>query len=213
MDSEPTWSGESVVATVLSALSDDDTLVLGASNSIRDADLAPIRPSNPRVYSNRGLSGIDGFIATACGIATGLEKPVTAIMGDLTALHDISSLAKPVLERGVDLRFVCVDDHGGSLFSSLEYGAPRAQIGELADWFERLFAVPMEVDLGAVICGFGVPVLAVTSVPELSKAISSPRSGIDVIHVQVPRLTRAQRDQALAKWGLEAVRSTVDFGE
>jgi 2-succinyl-5-enolpyruvyl-6-hydroxy-3-cyclohexene-1-carboxylate synthase len=44
------------------------------------------------VGANRGACGIDGTIATACGFAKGLGRPVTAIVGDLAAIYDLNSL-------------------------------------------------------------------------------------------------------------------------
>ena len=202
------WSGPVVAARLLSALGEADTLVLGASNPIRDADLAPINQHSPTIYANRGLAGIDGTIATACGVAVGCDRPVTALLGDLTAWHDIASLASPALERGGDLKLVVVDDGGGSLFASLEYGAPRSQIGDLADWFERLFAVPMAPDLAAVVRGFGLPLTQPDSPSELAAALSAPPGGIQVVHVRIGRDQRAAADKRLTGWGRDAVRMT-----
>jgi len=208
MDSDPAWSGPGIAATVLKSLGEGDCLVLGASNPIRDADLAPISAHPPQVYANRGLAGIDGTIATACGISAGQGKPVVALLGDLTALHDISSLARPVGEPGPDLTLVVADDHGGSIFSTMEYGAGRAQIGELADWFERLFTVPMDVDLADVARGFGVPVTPVSCTAELTQVLAS-RSGLQMIHATLADLDRPAQEKRLSAWGREAVREAL----
>ncbi len=54
-----------------------DRLVLGASRLIRDADrVVPGRRIH--AHANRGLSGIDGTVATALGIATASQEPVSA---------------------------------------------------------------------------------------------------------------------------------------
>jgi len=209
MDATSHWSGETIAATVMAALSSTDTLVLGSSNPIRDADLAPISSHPPQVYANRGLAGIDGTIATALGIATGLGQRVTALVGDLTALHDISALARPHLETTIDLTIVVADDHGGSLFATLEYGAPRSQIGDLADFFERLFGVPMDVDLAQVSRGFGATVTPVDSLPTLKSALNSLRPGVHLIHASVERQTRTDQEKNLAKWGREAVHEAM----
>jgi 2-succinyl-5-enolpyruvyl-6-hydroxy-3-cyclohexene-1-carboxylate synthase len=50
--------------------------------------------SGCKIYANRGLSGIDGNIATSIGIAKALNQPVIAIIGDQTFLHDSSSLSQ-----------------------------------------------------------------------------------------------------------------------
>ena len=45
------------------------------------------------VLSQRGASGIDGLIAGAAGAASAFDGPVTLLMGDVSALHDVSGLA------------------------------------------------------------------------------------------------------------------------
>src|SRR3989339_575206 len=67
---------------------------LSSSMPVRDADLLYYPPNgSSQVFCNRGTSGIDGNIATAAGIAKGLQKPLVAVIGDLAALHDLSSFA------------------------------------------------------------------------------------------------------------------------
>ncbi|MCP4569190.1 MAG: hypothetical protein GY841_16570, partial [FCB group bacterium] len=73
---------------------DGDGLYLSSSMPIRDAEsFMGIRTSNIIVGANRGASGIDGVIATACGFALGCERPTTLLLGDLTFIHDLNSLA------------------------------------------------------------------------------------------------------------------------
>ena len=40
---------------------------------------------------NRGASGIDGLIASACGYSSGLQRPVSLLIGALSAMHDLNS--------------------------------------------------------------------------------------------------------------------------
>ena len=206
MGAHPTWSGVSLASGVLESLNSGDGLVVGASNPIRDLDLAPISTHAPDIYANRGLAGIDGTIATAWGIQAGRNRPVTALLGDLTFLHDISCLARPRWESEPDLRLVVADDHGGSIFSSMEYGA---QAGELADWFEKLFTVPMACDVADVAAGFGVNVVEVADRAELKQALASPPSGIQVVRAVLSCATRQSEDRRLAGWGREAAREAL----
>ena len=201
-----TWSGPGLAATVLESLHSTDAMVLGASNPIRDADLAPISAHPPDVYANRGLAGIDGTIASACGIWAGRRKPVTVLLGDLTFLHDISSLARPQTEPVPDLRLVVADDHGGSIFSTMEYGA---QSGELADWFEKLFAVPMACDLAQAARGFGVDVTEASSLLQAKHALASSGPGISMIHARLDPEPRTTQEKLFAGWGREAVREAL----
>ena len=206
LDADRSWCGRAVATLVWQCLTRDSALVLGSSNPIRDADLAPISPHPPRVWSNRGLAGIDGTIASALGVATVLGQPVTALVGDLTALHDISSLARPSLEDWPDLRLVVADDNGGSIFAGLEYGASRSQIGDLADWFERLFALPMAPDLAGVAASFGASVTTVTTSAELESALRSPQGGLQFVLAKLERGQRSSEAKRWSQWGREAVR-------
>ncbi|MDR0784106.1 MAG: 2-succinyl-5-enolpyruvyl-6-hydroxy-3-cyclohexene-1-carboxylic-acid synthase [Propionibacteriaceae bacterium] len=205
----PPWTGEAVAARVLASVGEAEAVFLGASNPIRDADLAPIASNPPPIYANRGLAGIDGTIASAAGVATGLGRPVVALLGDLSTLHDIGSLVHPVGEPVPNLRLVIADDGGGSLFSVLEYGASRAQIGDLADWFDRLFAVPIDVDLLRVVQGFNLPVTSVSAPAELDQALAGKVSGLEVIVARLERKTRADREKHLAAWGREVVKKAL----
>ena len=110
---------------MLGPLRPSDVLLVGSSNPVRDLDLAPVGERAPAVFANRGLAGIDGMVSTAVGVAWGSGAPVTALLGDLTLLHDVSGLVVGPLEPRPDLRFVVVNDDGGSIFATLEQGHRR----------------------------------------------------------------------------------------
>lgn len=167
------------------ALGEQDVVVLGSSNPARDADLAPVGKGMPRVFSNRGLAGIDGTIATARGICEGLGRPVTAIMGDLTFMHDIGSLVKGSKEQAVDLRVVVLDDRGGSIFQGLEQGAIA-----YSDHFERVFATPQDFDVAKAAEGLGARVVTTAEPTSLSAALAKPVEGLEVVVVPIDRTSR-----------------------
>lgn len=193
-------SGELVAREVI-ASAVGEVLVLGASNPIRDADLAPTAVPWPTVYANRGLAGIDGTVSTAVGIALATNEPTTALMGDLTFLHDASGLVIPPGEPVPTLRIVIADDNGGSIFATLEHGAP-----ERADSFERVFATPPGVDIADVAKGYGVPVTEVNDDDSLTAALARDWAGIEVIVVRFSRKNRRARAQDLAERSERAVR-------
>jgi 2-succinyl-5-enolpyruvyl-6-hydroxy-3-cyclohexene-1-carboxylate synthase len=79
---------------------------------------------------------------------------------------------------------VVADDGGGSIFATLEYGAP-----EFAGPFERVFATPSGVDPVALANGYGVPArrIAIADVPV---ALAAPPSGVEVLVVGIDREQR-----------------------
>ena len=70
------------------------------------------------VHANRGVSGIDGTVSTALGVAATTERPVTLIIGDLSFYHDLNSLfiAK---HYDINLTIVLINNNGGGIFSFL----------------------------------------------------------------------------------------------
>lgn len=91
---------------------------LANSMPVRDADAFLPRLSAPlSLFGNRGVSGIDGNIGTAAGIAHGLGKPVIAFLGDLAFLHDLNSL--PLL-KNMPLCLIVINNQGGGIFSFLD---------------------------------------------------------------------------------------------
>jgi 2-succinyl-5-enolpyruvyl-6-hydroxy-3-cyclohexene-1-carboxylate synthase len=187
-------AGPELARLVLASVPSDGVLVLGNSNPIRDADLAPVRDDAPRVFANRGLAGIDGTIATASGIALATGAPTTLLCGDLTFCHDAGSLAIGPGEPRPDLRIVVADDRGGSIFATLEYGQ-----GRFADGFERVFATPTGVDPSALATGYGIPSRRLTGAAEVERALAAPFSGVEVLVVDVDRTDRARMEERLAR--------------
>lgn len=138
-------------------------LVFGASNLIRIADRC-VSPSNVRAFANRGLSGIDGTIATAIGIAQA-GQGVRALIGDLTLLHDVGSLNLSGL-RNLNVQLIVGNDAGGQIFRKLEVA--RNVSTEL---FEQLFITPQKVDIALLAQSFGWQYQKPTSLAELTEAM------------------------------------------
>jgi 2-succinyl-5-enolpyruvyl-6-hydroxy-3-cyclohexene-1-carboxylate synthase len=92
---------------------------IASSMPIRDADahFFPKDPIGP-VFANRGVSGIDGNVATAIGIAQGAEVPTVALIGDQAFLHDLTSLAQ-LSSCPYPLILIVVNNGGGGIFSFL----------------------------------------------------------------------------------------------
>jgi 2-succinyl-5-enolpyruvyl-6-hydroxy-3-cyclohexene-1-carboxylate synthase len=139
-----------------------DRLVLGASDLIRVLD-ANAEPKQIEVYSNRGLSGIDGTVSTAIGVAIA-NGPTVALLGDLTLLHDANGLNKSDLPD-LDLKLIVGNDRGGNIFTRLEVAK---EIDE--NVFTRLFKTPQNVDLGKLAQAYGWKYVVCENLVELEKA-------------------------------------------
>jgi 2-succinyl-5-enolpyruvyl-6-hydroxy-3-cyclohexene-1-carboxylate synthase len=163
-------------------------LVLGSSNGIRDVDLAGAPAPEPQatVFANRGLSGIDGTIATATGIALGGRQDTTVLMGDVTFLHDAGGLLLGAGEAEPNLRIVVLNDAGGAIFGLLEHGAVEAT-GRYGDAVERLFGTPHSVDLAALAAAYGVAHRRVSTTADLAAALAEPWQGRGIIEVRTDR--------------------------
>ncbi|GAB3165634.1 2-succinyl-5-enolpyruvyl-6-hydroxy-3-cyclohexene-1-carboxylic-acid synthase [Myceligenerans halotolerans] len=205
----------SVARAVATVLGDDDVLVVGSSNPVRDLDLVLGMDDIgglPVVVANRGLAGIDGTVSTATGVALAAARAgrrTRALVGDLTFLHDVGGLLRGPGEPAVDLEIVVVNDDGGSIFATLEHGALAASSDLAGARFERVFGTPHGANLAQLCAGYSVDHQLVKDVPSLRHALQAPSRGVQVIEVQVPRADRHAEARDLAHRVSDAVRGVV----
>lgn len=177
-----------VARTINAAVPPEGLLFVGSSNPIRDLDLVarPYTVGERRlVIANRGLAGIDGTLSSAIGAALARTSTRSiAYVGDLTFLHGSNGLLIGPGEPRPDLTIVVANDDGGSIFSTLEQGAP-----EYAGTFERVYATPTGADIAALCAGYGVPHRHVAPAG-LAAALDEDVTGIRVIEVPVDRAGR-----------------------
>lgn len=167
------------------SLENSVTLMAASSMTIRylDAGLPAgkqLKKMPGPVVANRGLAGIDGTISTAVGLAWASGQPVRVIIGDLAAAHDLTGLVKAVTETEVDLQVIVLDDHGGKIFSGLEYGA-----SELSNYFLRFFTTAQQVDFAQAAAAFGAHVSVIDDVDGLQSLLSKTIEGRSLVHVKL----------------------------
>jgi 2-succinyl-5-enolpyruvyl-6-hydroxy-3-cyclohexene-1-carboxylate synthase len=189
---QPYHTGPALAAAVWGSLGARDVLFAGSSSPIRDLDLAPINADCPPVYANRGLSGIDGSVSTAAGIALALERPTHALVGDLTALHDATGLVIGREEPRPDLRLVVANDDGGSIFATLEQGEP-AHMGA----FERLFGTPVGLRFEDLSAAAGIAYRRAQTADELAAALAEPPAGLELVDAIIDRAHRRTLDREI----------------
>ncbi|WOQ17674.1 2-succinyl-5-enolpyruvyl-6-hydroxy-3-cyclohexene-1-carboxylic-acid synthase [Raineyella sp. W15-4] len=194
---QPALTGPEIAAAVVASVPTEDLLLLGNSQPMRDADLAPTRADPGLVLGNRGLSGIDGLLSTATGAGLGLGRPVTVLIGDVSLAHDAGGLLIGPTEQAPDLRVVLVNDDGGSIFHTLEQGDPRYDTGAYAGAFERLFATPHGVDFGALAGAYGWRRRRIITREALAGALAAPVHGRELLEVPISRADRRDLEARL----------------
>ncbi len=173
-------TGPAIARAVSEAMPKGSTLFLGSSSAARDHHLGVARtPVGSRVIASRGLAGIDGCVSTAVGLAlSDPDTPTYALVGDLTFVHDSGGLTIGPGEPTPDLTIVVVDDHGGGIFATLEYGEP-----ERAAHFDRVFATPSGVDIETLCRAHGYPCATVEGLDVLAREIAAPPRGLKILRI------------------------------
>jgi 2-succinyl-5-enolpyruvyl-6-hydroxy-3-cyclohexene-1-carboxylate synthase len=158
----------------------DENCLLMAGNSlpVRLLELLASKLQTP-LFANRGASGIDGLLATACGIAAAdPARPCVLLIGDMSLLYDLNSLALLARHSGA-LVVVVLNNGGGNIFHTLP--VPRSEL-------ERLFQQPTAWQLANVCEGFKVnyaaPATLAAFQQQLTYALSAATA--TVIELQLP---------------------------
>jgi 2-succinyl-5-enolpyruvyl-6-hydroxy-3-cyclohexene-1-carboxylate synthase len=99
---------------------DNSILYIGNSTVVRSFDsyFSYNNRKNITVATNRGVSGIEGFIASSCGFIDGVEKEVYLVIGDVAFIHDLNSLYF-LKELKTPLKIILINNDGGGIFTLL----------------------------------------------------------------------------------------------
>jgi len=141
------------------------TIFLANSMPIREADWFLFPKKAKGFFANRGLSGIDGNLATIAGLSVGMKTPVFAVVGDLTALHDLNSLA---LLKKLPVVLLISNNNGGGIFSHLDVASDPN--------FETLWGFPHDRSFKHAASLFDIPYSFADDVETFNKTISEALS-------------------------------------
>ena len=119
------------------------------------------------VFLQRGASGIDGLIAGAAGVARASRRPTLLILGDVSAAHDLSSLAVARTVR-TPLAVVVIDNGGGHIFDHLPL---YQEMGEHPDF--QLWTTPPRLDFKAAAKTYGVNFAAPPDIDSIAPAVAT----------------------------------------
>lgn len=189
---------EPKVVKVLESYSSDYAIFLANSMPIRDGDMFffPQELSQP-IFANRGVSGIDGNIATCAGIAE--VMPLIAVIGDQTLLHDLNSLAQLKKTR-FPLKLIVINNQGGGIFSFLP-------IHKRKDVLESHFAAAHDWTFEKAAELFSIPYLQPNATADLHEALH--QSGSMIIEVHTNREENYTFHQRINEAAAHAVQSLL----
>ena len=176
-------------------------VMLAASSPVRDWLIWSGAPgSDRRCFSFRGASGIDGTLSLAMGLSKELG-PLTLLTGDLALLHDSNGWLLAG-RNGPPLLVVLIDNGGGGIFEQI----PMEPLS--ADVFDRLFAMPQQVDPLALAAAHGVEGRTVSCFEDLQESLAW---GLAQGRPALLRLGTDRRKDACLRLSLRRAAQNTEF--
>ena len=179
------------------------TVLLANSSPVRDWESFAHLRSPHRVTCFRGVSGIDGVLSLAAGLAMAVGAGQRAILvsGDLSLLHDSNGWLwrRQLQASGASLLVVLIANGGGGIFEQLPI-----RNGSFS--MEELFTMPQGVDQPALAAAHGVPGQTLTRPGQLAGALEqgsrqAQRHGMALLQcVTHARRDHQQRQQLRSAW-------------
>lgn len=143
--------------------------MLSSSMPVRDAEMHADRDGVPWCIANRGASGIDGIVATAAGACRARRRPTLALIGDVAALHDLSSWML-LRDLPAPLCMVIVHNDGGAIFRFLPIASHPAVF---SPWFDA----PHGIAFGSAAGMFGLTHRRPGTLEELGSDVRAALAG------------------------------------
>jgi len=198
------FSEGTVARLALRALPRSGLLALGNSLAVRMADdFASGQGAEGVVFSQRGVSGIDGITSGAAGAADASGRPTVLLTGDLSFLHDLPGLA--LLARlEVPFAAVVLQNRGGRIFERLPLaGHPIGQGEHFEHW-----TTPHELGFKDAASMFSLAYVLAENEDRLFRALeeATKRPGATVIEAVVPPHGAAELGRELQRRFEEALK-------
>ena len=191
-----------VLHDVVDLIPAGSTLFAGNSLPVRHLDQFGL-PGDKPVFAcaNRGASGIDGNVSTALGAgAARSEKPLVAVIGDITLYHDMNGLLA-VKRCGVPVTIVLLNNDGGGIFH-------RLPIREYEPQFSDYFVTAHGLDFAHAAALYGLNYVRADDRASFRRAFSKSVCGSasTLIEVRTDALADLRRREQI----MLAVQSKVE---
>lgn len=194
-----------IFSELLEALPAKCNLMISNSMPARDFDDYTQDSKIPySVYSNRGVSGIDGINSTAFGIASESKDPTLLVTGDLAFLHDLNGLHFSSIQS-IPLTILLINNNGGGIFEMLP-------IANQKEYFKENFITPHNINIEAAVKAFGGNFIAVNSWQSLKQKIKSGLSNKSLSVIEIK--TDSHKSSRLRKeMFVQVVKTLEDSAE
>ncbi len=172
-----------IVDTVLESAPLNSLIYLANSLTVRVADSATLTKNHKlEIGCHRGLSGIDGTIAIACGMALNRSERTYLLCGDMAFFHDLNSL-RFLGHLKLGLTIIVIENRGGRIFDTLPNLKSLSYYGEY-------FEMHTPLDYKAIVTAFGVDCVVLQHTEELGMHLDpngeTQTSSSQVIVVSTP---------------------------
>ena len=132
------------VHAIMHSLPDVANLHLANSMPVRLANLIGSLKPGIEVFSNRGVSGIDGCLSSAVGISTHSNRLNFVLIGDMAFFYDRNGLWHDI--NPGNLRILLLNNHGGGIFRMIEGPSKQPELKEFFETNQKLNAENTSVD-------------------------------------------------------------------
>jgi 2-succinyl-5-enolpyruvyl-6-hydroxy-3-cyclohexene-1-carboxylate synthase len=201
LKSEPFPSEPGAVRAVWESAPPGSTVYAASSMPIRDLDAYAGEPrADLDVLANRGANGIDGLLSASAGAAVAAGHRVTAIAGDISALHDATALAA-IARSHIPVTVVVLNNDGGGIFHFL----PQAEAID-GDRFEEVFGTPHGLSFAEIARSFGIPARHIDHETDLRDAVRSPGNGPLLLEITTDRSENVATHRRLREAVAQALR-------
>jgi 2-succinyl-5-enolpyruvyl-6-hydroxy-3-cyclohexene-1-carboxylate synthase len=192
-----------IINSVLNLLPEESNLMISNSMPARDFDYFAEYDKKIRIFNNRGVSGIDGVISTAAGIAAKTERINALIIGDLAFYYDINGLLA-LKKYNIPLIIVLLNNGGGGIFDTL----PIAKEKDVN--FIDYFKTPIDIDFKSIVKGFGGNYKEITSASSFEKEFKGAQKKKEFTVLEIATDSKTSQNEREKFWTVIKAQAEVE---